>query len=329
RTLPTFVLPTIHDTDSALAEDLLEELRRRFGGKVSPTPVRRDGALREAASFGQPIVEYAPESPGAQDYAAVTRWLVEGLKVAKGTPAPPPSVQRPAAPAPSGQGEDLAARAAQLREHVVRLSGGRTALMESKPADSPDHLPGQSGRPQGAQVAAPNAPATTPNPAPTSVSGDANEPEVVQASPGSTVVRLVEDDRPTEVHPSARRILGATPTSQGVVFVQPVSVGRHVAIAGAFNNWSPETHRLTLNNTLGVYEICIPLPEGRHPYKLVVDGRWTNDPFNAARVDDERGGHNTVVEVPPSPRTIALPTDVNARLPLNPSTTHGADSISL
>lgn len=66
---------TIHHPDSALSSDLLEELRRRFPGRVAPVVIRYDTALREAATFGQPISEYAPDSPGAGDYRNLADWL--------------------------------------------------------------------------------------------------------------------------------------------------------------------------------------------------------------------------------------------------------------
>lgn len=71
------LLATMHDPSSVLSQDLLDELRRRFGGRVLPTVIRQDQALREAASFGQPVVEYSPDSNGAKDYSALADWLIE------------------------------------------------------------------------------------------------------------------------------------------------------------------------------------------------------------------------------------------------------------
>lgn len=71
------LLATLHNTESALACELLEELKRRFSGKVIPQVIRFDQRLRESASFGQPIIEYAPECPGAEDYRSLAQWLSE------------------------------------------------------------------------------------------------------------------------------------------------------------------------------------------------------------------------------------------------------------
>lgn len=71
------LLATLHNPESALACELLEELKRRFPGKVAPHVIRWDQRLRESASFGQPIIEYAPESTGAEDYRSLAQWLAE------------------------------------------------------------------------------------------------------------------------------------------------------------------------------------------------------------------------------------------------------------
>jgi chromosome partitioning protein len=76
------LLATMHDAESVLARELLDELRRRFQGKVIPQVIRYDQRLREAASFGQPVIEYAPESSGAADYTALAQWLVENRAAA-------------------------------------------------------------------------------------------------------------------------------------------------------------------------------------------------------------------------------------------------------
>ncbi|MCA9299259.1 MAG: ParA family protein, partial [Phycisphaerales bacterium] len=78
-----WLLGTIHDAESPLAKDLLDELRRRFTTRVAPVVIHRDDAIREAASFGQPVIEYSPTSRGARDYFDLAEWLVgrQGLQL--------------------------------------------------------------------------------------------------------------------------------------------------------------------------------------------------------------------------------------------------------
>jgi len=75
---PTYrLLATLHNGESVMATELLEELRRRFGAKLIPHAIRYDQRLREAAAFGQPVVEYSPDSTGAMDYRTLAQWLLD------------------------------------------------------------------------------------------------------------------------------------------------------------------------------------------------------------------------------------------------------------
>jgi hypothetical protein len=94
-----------------------------------------------------------------------------------------------------------------------------------------------------------------------------------------------------------RRLLGVRVTSQGVLFVQPASLGRTIAIAGTFNNWSPTANTMRLNQELGVFELCVPIEPGTHQYRLVVDGAWTADPHNSSAELNPFGELNSVVTV--------------------------------
>lgn len=138
---PHNLLATMHDASSVLSQDLLDELRRRFNGRVLPVVIRHDQALREAASFGQPVIEYAPESPGAKDYTALAEHLIArsmpgGGDAAGGAGGPSPA-RGPASPTipahetapPSGPTPALAP--ARGAANVGVISGGRGATAAS------------------------------------------------------------------------------------------------------------------------------------------------------------------------------------------------------
>jgi len=78
--IPVWLLPTLHDTKNTVAQDLLEELHRRFKDRVAPVTIRMDQRLREAASFGQTIIDYAPGSLGSEDYGRLGVWTLEHLQ---------------------------------------------------------------------------------------------------------------------------------------------------------------------------------------------------------------------------------------------------------
>jgi chromosome partitioning protein len=78
---PYRVLATMHDESSTLSCEVLGELGKKFADCVLPVTVRFDVRLKEAASMGVPVVEYAPRSNGAQDYSALASYLAENTPV--------------------------------------------------------------------------------------------------------------------------------------------------------------------------------------------------------------------------------------------------------
>jgi hypothetical protein len=88
------------------------------------------------------------------------------------------------------------------------------------------------------------------------------------------------------------------------VFVAPGA--STVALAGDFNHWDVNAHRLLPAGADGVWSASVALTPGRHEYAFVIDGtRWVADPAAAATIADEFGGQSSVVNVgsPARPRS--------------------------
>jgi len=315
--VPLWLLPTIHDDKGRLAQDLLLEIRRRFEDRVAPVVIRRDDCLREAASYGQPIVEYAPDSDGATDYTALGVWLTQMLALRPGAASLPQRARY------DGEPElDLSAADDSGEVHVVTGGGagdGLTRRVMGQPMACAGHVsaavlsdratPSEPLPVSRAEDLAQRAARITrrdPSPVPALVNsaGTATIQEAVRTTPERTSV-LVLDTTPAapeptvEVKPaSVARLAGVKVTAQGVLFVQPISIGREVAVAGEFNAWSAETHRLRRNESLGVFELCVRMPAGRHVYRMVIDGHWSADPFNDEFELNPFGEPNSVVRVP-------------------------------
>lgn len=68
---------TMYDSRTALAQQVVDEVERHFGPKVFKTRIPRNVRLSEAPSHGQPILNYAPNSPGGQAYQALAKELIE------------------------------------------------------------------------------------------------------------------------------------------------------------------------------------------------------------------------------------------------------------
>ncbi len=75
RPIACHLVPTLYNEDSALATEILAALRRQFAGQVIPVVVHHDEVVSESTSFGQPVIEYAPQSRARDDLEKLADWL--------------------------------------------------------------------------------------------------------------------------------------------------------------------------------------------------------------------------------------------------------------
>ena len=71
-----YALPTMVDRRSRFVQEVLEELTDYFGERVLKSRIRMNIKLRESASFGWPIIEYAKNSIGAWDFMALAEEVI-------------------------------------------------------------------------------------------------------------------------------------------------------------------------------------------------------------------------------------------------------------
>ncbi len=83
------VLLTMYDARTRLSAQVADEVRRFFPNRLFTATIPRGIHLAEAPSYGQSILEYDPQSRGAQAYAAATAELITrlGLVAPLATPA--------------------------------------------------------------------------------------------------------------------------------------------------------------------------------------------------------------------------------------------------
>lgn len=320
------IVATMHDPENPLAREVLEQIGERFKGLVCPVVVRLDPKLREAVSFGQPAVEYAPECPGSQDYIALGEWLLKHPAAKKTTHAPIADDELGGSgggsgAANDGESEELIQVKAIATETVLKSRSVQVA--------QPTPMAASAAKPIGPMSPVSSMPATHATPAaPTSPWGTlvAESPESERtrnlahraeaaaaklragasaAAVGPSVTRtvgalqLIEDEQVRTAYGTmSAGIFGVRWTSQGALFVQPANIGRTVVIAGHFNNWSLTQTPMRLNRELGVFEAVVPLPEGTHEYRLVIDGQWVADPHNPRSITNPFGECNSIIEVP-------------------------------
>jgi chromosome partitioning protein len=128
----------------------------------------------------------------------------------------------------------------------------------------------------------------------------AADPDVAAVTRNSSATTLVEEEYPLSdagIDKKFARVYGVRNTSQGLLFVQPTTRARQMAIAGDFNNWDPVSTPMKRDELLGVWQACIPVPPGQYKYRLVIDGEWVHDPYNPRVETNPFGELNSIVQI--------------------------------
>ncbi len=324
------VLPNQYDVRTKLAREILAELRRRFGSVVYETIVNFNTKLKEGASFGQPITEFAPNSMGARDFQKLAREVMAGEPEQAPTAELLKHVEKLSADAErllatttvlvGGQGSeptaqsttgaslpDTEASTVPVVEPAVRAAAGTVECetanrsATASPAASDPVVDGESRKvatPQ-KKIMIPAAANKTRQRAGRGNGQDVQRvapvsAEIVQdatpASPQSEIARDAEIDRKIEA------IYGVRQDGDVVVFRSRRCQASEVQLAGDFNDWMPHTTPMR-RLTNGDFEARLRLPKGRYRYRLVVDGRWSHDRENPSIETNEYGELNSIVEV--------------------------------
>ncbi len=255
------VLPTLYDTRTKLAREVLSELRSKFREYLMESTVNFNTKLKEAASFGQPITEYDPGSRGYKDFVNLARELM-GHRPVDIQPTSTQGLSRPA---------ELVQRARQLAQ-LTNFQLGRNTVTLNPPATEE-----KPATPAGGRL------------------GDIAD----QPAPGNSAVTLVAARPQAQRQTTEQKIeafYGAKQIGDEVVFRARFDQAQKVLLAGDFNNWTPASTPMT-READGQWRMSLPLSPGRYRYRLVVDGQWVTDPHNHYVEANEFGELNNVVEV--------------------------------
>lgn len=77
------VVTTMYDGRTNLGQQVLEEVRRYFPNHVFDRPVPRSIRAGEAPSYGQLLIEYAPQSRASAAYTALAREVAARTRLAR------------------------------------------------------------------------------------------------------------------------------------------------------------------------------------------------------------------------------------------------------
>jgi chromosome partitioning protein len=274
------VLPTLYDTRTKLAREVLSELRAKFRDYLMESTVNFNTKLKEAASFGQPITEYDPGSRGYKDFVNLARELM-GHRPVEVEPTPTEALSRPA---------ELVQRAKQLSQLANFQFGRGTTAAPTAPvnaAPAPETKPFQRSEPV----------RTLGEVSRVSEMGldeidDSTGSVVATAIATTTAVTL-----PKTTAQKLEAFYGVKQVGDQVMFAARFEGAKKVLIAGDFNNWSPMSTPMLNGENSGLWVTKLPLFPGRYRYRFVVDGRWTTDPNNTYVEANQFGELNNIVEV--------------------------------
>jgi len=84
-----------------------------------------------------------------------------------------------------------------------------------------------------------------------------------------------------------------------VTFVLSAPQAESVFLVGDFSDWDQQPVSLRRSPD-GLWKATLPLSEGRHEYRYLVDGRWQDDPDCSFRVPNSFGSQNCVRVVTPA-----------------------------
>jgi hypothetical protein len=266
------VLPTLYDTRTKLAREVLSELRSKFREYLMESTVNFNTKLKEAASFGQPITEYDPGSRGYKDFVNLARELM-GHRPVEMEQTPADKMSRPA---------ELVQRAKQLAQLTNFQFGGGRGFTPTATAPSTN----------GNGVATVSTQTVTTAPIfDTPVGIEDFAPRITRPAAPEPAV---ETARTTEQ--KIEEFYGIKQMGNEVIFSAHFDHASQVLIAGDFNGWNPVSP-LQMTHKPGDWSVKLPLAPGRYRYRFIVDGKWVTDPHNNYVETNQFGELNNVVEV--------------------------------
>jgi chromosome partitioning protein len=326
------ILPTLYDTRTKLAREVLSELRGKFREYLMESTINFNTKLKEAASFGQPITEYDPGSRGYKDFVNLARELM-GHRPVEVETAASERLSRPA---------ELVKRAKQLAQVTNYQFGRNTVATGPAPiALTDDAAPAAEAAASAPVSQIPVEPAVAhepvvggrmgklfggvSEPAPAADAPDASD-YASQPSSASEALALVDDDlqtaqdraldkieaelatgsseaaaEPRPAKTTAQKLeefYGVKQIGDEVVFSVRFQDAKKVLVSGDFNNWSPNsTPMLSRDGSPGEWWMSLPLAPGRYRYRFIVDGQWVTDPNNKYVESNQYGELNNIVEV--------------------------------
>ena len=123
-----------------------------------------------------------------------------------------------------------------------------------------------------------------------------SEQEALSTEICNEIIDELNDELNKEVAENILTVSGNTNDLQRVELIYPDYNGRDLKIAGEFNDWVPDQGVETILEETAIRKIFFVEP-GEYQYRLVIDGKWRNDPTNPEQILNSLGVHNSMLKV--------------------------------
>ncbi len=256
------VLASMYDIRTKMAREILGELRSLFSDKMFKATVNFNTKIKEAASFGQPISEYDPDSKGQADFRELAEEIVRNEVKQQ---------RHELVNSLSSELEKISSSADELLESTKPTMAVIKEVEEAVEKTEELQLP--------IKVV------------------EAAKPKKRDLQPVQREEAKQQKEEPAAIEAKLSDYYGVQQVEQAIVFVTLYPRAADVQIAGDFNNWQPEKTNMQKVGQSGVWQTKLKLPKGKYRYRLVVDGQWQQDPYNEWTELNPFGDLNSVIEV--------------------------------
>jgi chromosome partitioning protein len=122
------------------------------------------------------------------------------------------------------------------------------------------------------------------------------EEDALGAKISDEIISELNSEFVDEITDSILTVDGSNNDLQRIELVYPDYNGRDLKVAGEFNDWVPDQGVETILEETQTRKIFYAEP-GEYQYRLVIDGKWRNDPTNPEQVLNSLGVHNSMLKV--------------------------------
>jgi len=284
--LPISVLPTLVDNRTRLSRQFLKQLWERFPDEILPVIVHQTVKLKEAVCDGVPVIQFSPGSVAALDY---TRLATEIIRLG----------EFQAEIAVSDIDVAVTEEALAITEEALAVTKKALAASQETPEETQEQAEDR--------IRNEVLDKTTSNIIQT-VEGDMYYLDL------STMDEAVADDNAYDEANANNSDNDENEKFKACGFGSPEDItvddhpqskliwnygelaGKEIKIAGEFNDWIPDRGIETLDED-GILKKVLHVEPGEYQYRIVIDGKWQDDPFNPSSVKNKFGGNNSLLNI--------------------------------